>query len=259
MIALCREALEQLSTNLKEGFGFEPTETGCMLITPFLRSDNEHIEIELVAENGKLIITDNCETSDYLFVNGLDPERSRAIQRQIKQIAARFSVTWSAGELFNECDLNEVGPSFWRVLNAVQEASSLIHKRMHKLQPTFDEQVEKELIAHELPYESNFEVPGKSRVHRFRFYLNDQRNSLVEPITATSPNAAQGKAERLAFQWVDGSEKAGRPYRKIAVVDDVSESSIWTQDVLSILKTYSDYVVFWTNRSQLLGVLNRTA
>lgn len=254
-MTLCQEALDNLVWNLRDGFDVEPTETGCLLVTPFMRSDNEHIQIELTDLGNRVVISDNGETADYLFVNGLDPDRSRIVRERIRQIAARFLVTWSGGELFRESTVEGVAESFWKVLEAAREVGTLIYKKAHRAPRTFDEEVEKELIAHEFAYDSDFEVPGKSTVHRIRFYLKGNRNILIQPLTATSPHVARAKAKQLAFDWVDIEEGGGR-YRKIAVVDNVKDPALWAEDAVSILETYSDNVVLWANKPEFSRILS---
>ena len=73
MNRLCEQAISSYVEALRASFEAIPTDRGCVVITPFLRSDNECIELDLITQSeGKILITDNSDTIAYLFVNGLN-------------------------------------------------------------------------------------------------------------------------------------------------------------------------------------------
>jgi hypothetical protein len=251
MDKICEKAISALMEKLGSLFRVTPTDSGCFIVTPFLRSDNEAIEIEIIQQPNNYLLTDGCETIDYLFVNGLSVWRSREIGRMLKHIGERWGINVSHDEISKTTDLENLGSAMYSILGAVQDASYLIYKKQHKTPVTFDDEVEKFLIGHEIRYDAHFRVTGKSRERNFRFHVNGNGHALIHPLTATSPHSAMVKAERLALWWVDIRDLKPR-YHKIAVIDDVgSKKELWEADTIRELKEYSDDVVLWSNNESL--------
>jgi len=255
---LCSQALKAFLQSLRESFDILPSEEGCVIVTPFLRSDNECVEIELIPQpNGGVKITDNCETIDYLFVNGLNISRSKELQRQIRRITKRFGVDLSGDEFVRLVNFGELGDAIHSFLGAVQEASYLIYRKVRRPPVTFDEQVEKFLIANDVAYDTEFKLQGKTREHIFRFYINERHQMLAEPLTATSYHAALVKAERLAYRWIDIRD-LWPVHQKVAVIDDLDKrSEFWVGNPLNILLEYSNHVIRWSQNEELMMVLSR--
>ena len=257
MVGLCTQAISSYLERLKGSFQAMPTDEGCIIVTPFLRSDNECIELELIPQpDGRILLTDNADTIDYLFVNGLNIERSRDLKRNINRISERFGVEIVEGEIFRISDPLSLGATMQSVLSTIQDISYLIYKKQKRGPTTFDEQVEKFLIGHEIRYDPRFEVRGKAYGHTFRFHVNDTGHKLIHPLTATTSNAALAKAERLAFRWGD-IQALWPEYRKVAVLDDIEKKAeLWVGKPLHALQSYSDEVIQWSSKERLLEVLS---
>lgn len=253
----CAQAIEAFLETLRNSFEILLGDEGCILVSPFLRSDNECIEIELITQsNGEIKITDNCDTLDYLFVNGLNVGRSKELQRRVGHIAKRFGVELHGEEVIRMSVPNELGRAIYSFVGAVQEISYLIYRKLRRPPPTFDEEVEKFLIANNVSYDPDFKLQGKSRENTFRFHINKQHQMLLEPVTATSYHAALVKAERLAFRWVDIRD-LWPIYRKVAIIDDIEvKSQLWVDHPLKILAEYSNLVIKWSQNQRLIEALS---
>lgn len=258
MDKLCEQAISSYIEAFRASFEATPTDRGCVLVTPFLRSDNEYIELELVAQpEGKILITDNSDTIGYLFVHGLNVSRSRELGRLLTQIASRFSIQIENEEIFKLTDFSSLGESMCSMLSAIQDVSYLIYKKVRRGPVSFYEEIEKFLISHEVRYDPQFPVQGKSYIHNFRFHLNDRKHILVEPLTATSPHAALVRAERLALWWIDIRDLQPQ-YRKIAVLDDIGKrEQLWYGRPSSVLQQYSDAVVLWSKKEWLVETISK--
>jgi hypothetical protein len=256
MDELCKRAISEYTNTLKGHFECVQTEKGCLLITPFLRSDNEYIEIELSEQpDGNIILTDNAETIAFLNVHGLNVNRSRDVRRALVTIKKRFNIEIENDEIYTLAQPDSIGESIDFLLNAIQDASYLIYKKVRRGPVSFYDEVEKYLIQNEIRYDPQFPIQGKAAIHTFRFHLNDRRRMLVEPLTATSPPAALDRAERLAFRWVDISF-AHPEYHKTAVIDNTGKrESIWEGKPINTLEKYSDTLVLWSKKDQLLRAI----
>jgi hypothetical protein len=97
---------------------------------------------------------------------------------------------------------------------------------------------------------------GKTYSHTFRFHVNDTGHTLIEPLTATTSNAALAKAERLAFRWGD-IQALWPEYRKVTVLDDIeNKAELWIGKPSDALQGYSDEVIRWSRKERLIEVLS---
>ena len=255
----CKTAVEQYVKALAEGFEVQETEGGCIVVTPYVRRDNDLIEIGVERQpDGRFLVTDYGETLAYLNLSGVNISRSPEVKRTLAQIGKRFRVEIAEDDISAFASDDALGPALENVINAVVDAAYLVYKRRRHPPVSFDERVEKLLISEGFTYDSTFPVRGKTEVHRFRFHVNSRSNSLIEPLTATSGNSALAKAERLAFRWLD-IVSAEIPYQKIVIVDDEGpKTTIWTGRPIEVLSGYSDAVILWSGVSQLAGRLRTT-
>lgn len=249
----CSEAISSYLDRLRETFEIVPMDKGCLIVAPFLRSDNSYFEIELLQQpNGKILLTDNADTISYLFIQGLNIRRSRELRRLINNIAARFNVDIQKDEIFKESDVESLDSSMESMINAMQDVSYLIYKKLKRGPVSFYDEVEKFLMSNEVRYDPQYQVSGRSYTHKFRFHMNEDRRMLFEPLTATSHHVALVRAERLAFWWVDIRE-VHPEYRKIALLDDIEKKeSFWFGKPRDVLEEYSDKVVVWSNKQDVL-------
>lgn len=253
---LCNNAISAYINTLNKHFECVQTETGCLLITPFLRSDNEYIEIELIVQpSGDIVLTDNADAIAFLETHGLNINRSRDMKRQLVSIQRRFNVNIENDEIYITTNMDSLGESIDALVNTIQDVSYLIYKKIRRGVVSFYDEVEKFLIKNEVRYDPQFPVQGASSLHAFRFHLNGTRNKLLEPLTATSPHSALDRAQKLAFRWVDVRDI--RPvFNKVAVLDNTAKrESIWEGTPTNILKEYSDKVVLWSNQEELLNTV----
>ena len=188
----------------------------------------------------------------YLFVNGLNVNRSRELKQILGQVASRFHVQIEQDEIFVLAEPKSLGLSMHLLLNAIQDVSYLIYKKVRRAPVSFYDEVEKFLIANDVRYDPRYSLQGKAYVHTFRFHLNHRGHTLVEPLTATSPHAALVWAERLALWWIDIREFHPE-YKKLTVLDDTkNRESFWEGRPTNVLHEYSDTVIAWSKKERLL-------
>ena len=89
----CEKAVIEYCTFIQEQFIILPDATGCRLVTPFSWHNGDSIELRLIEkENGRVLITDESGTSDYLFLSGMALEDSDELTKKAVYIAFRHGV-----------------------------------------------------------------------------------------------------------------------------------------------------------------------
>ena len=252
MVEDCKQLVELYLGELEGSFNVYDTEGGCVIVTPFMRTDNDMIEIGVERmPDGRLLLTDYGETLAFLNLTGVNVSRSLDARRVIAQTAKRFRVEIGEDDISTYASEKQLGQALKGMIDAVNDVSHLVYKRQRRPPLSFDDKVEKVLISNGIQYEPNFPVQGRAETHRFRFYVNGRYRALIEPLTATSPGSAHAKAQRLAFRWVDVGE-ANVDMRKLAVIDDEGvRETVWRGRPLEVLSGYGDGVVLWSQIDQL--------
>ena len=240
--------LEQLSSN----FETTPSDSGCFVVTPFIRPDGEGIELELeTLPNGHVRLTDMGDTLGYLYVNGLT--LSRSVLDNVKSIAMTYGVSLQRNALNVEVEEPlEAGESLHELIQAVLAVTDLIQMRRRSTNRVrFDNEVEAYIIYNGVTYDADYQINGQHEKHRFRFHINSGRNLLVQPITASTEAAAHTWAERWAYRFSD-VRLEDSSWRPVAVLDDRSDNVIWTPNAQA---PFEEYVIPWAEKERLAELL----
>lgn len=254
----CKRIVEEYVRTLEGAFTVHATDSGCVIVTPFARRDNDLIEIGVEPQpDGGFLLTDYGETMAYLALIGVNVSRSVELRRVVSQAARRFNVEVEQADISTYATEDTLGEALRNMIGAVSDLAYLVYKRRRRPPLSFDEKVEKILIDEGFGYDKNYPIRGKTELHRFRFYVDSGHRALIEPLAATSVSAALSKAERLAFRWTDIGEVRAE-YQKIAVLDDHADyRSLWVGRPLEVLTGYSDAVLMWSRVGELPARVRR--
>lgn len=257
--ANCNDLLQIVTHAFHNKFSVVSLDSDCVLVTPFLNSDAAPVEI-YVEKTGDLIrLSDEGEALNQLFAGGLTIEKNPRYMSQIQLIAELNEVQFTGSELNVHSTEERLSDDVCRLANAIQAVSFLIYKRSHRQYPKFEDEVERLMMVHEVKYESAYDVRGYANTHVIPFYVNSNRNVLVEPLTASSISSARNKAKQVAYKWSDLRRKFGDDYKYTVIIDDAQSKhrEIWSdQEAQSALVSYSTSVFSWTDeRSAFIDTL----
>lgn len=257
--SVCEKAVEQLIASVRSGFETYPADGGCVIATPFAYPDLASIEIYVREQGDQYVLSDEGETLNMLFVNGLSIEAGGTLVEEAKRVARSHGVTLDDSVVVTRATAEELGYASARLVNAMQALGYLLYKRRHNSRVRFDEEVEELLLENEVPYRPNYQVHGKANTHRFRFFINSDRNVLLEPISASSVGSARRKAELAAYSCLDIRQVESR-YRFAVVIDDRRTlwDTVWSDaEARSALETHVDTVLRWeAERAQVVELLS---
>lgn len=244
---ICNSAVGQIIAEMQAGFVVHPLENRCIIATPFLYPDFASIEYSIESVGDKYLLTDNGETMNMLFVNGLTIHKKSSLWKQAKDIANAYNIQLDIEGLSVFTSENNLGESSQNLLGAIQSIGHLLYKRKHITSTTFNDEVEKTLITNEVKYDPNFVISGSASTHRVKFRLNSGKNILMEPLSASTQQSARNKAKGLAYKWIDIRQIAPS-YSFITIIDDRKGKwdKYWTDDeAKSPVTKYSDKVIQW--------------
>lgn len=246
---LCDETINQFVGHLQTGFESYDLEDRCLIVTPFLYPDFASIEYSIQPVGDGYLLSDNGETLNMLFLNGLTVESNRDLWKQVSQIATNHGAVLDRTGISVIANENNLGGASQNLLNAIQAIGYMIYRRRNVSFVTFDDEVEKLLISNEVKYEPHYMIRGEAiQQHKVKFHVNSNRNLLIEPLTASNYQSARSKAIKTVFKWIDIG-KVNPSLKFVTVIDDRDKKweTVWNDDeARSTVLTYSTEVIRWT-------------
>jgi hypothetical protein len=240
---------------LQTSFDILPHDNGCRLIIPFTRQDGGYIEFILSQKApGEVRITDDCGTSDYLFLNGLTLEANDELLGDAENIATRHHVSFVSSELSVTVREEKIGDGLHRLISAALELGDLIYKRRQRAISVFDEEVEAFFLSREIPVERRYDIRGKTATHNVGFYINGQFNWLAEALSIRSVQSARTRGRLIAFQWLDIRNLVKEKYTYTVILDDrqSQKEEFWgREDLAKPVFDYSTFVFYWSEIDRL--------
>ncbi|MDM8551586.1 DUF1828 domain-containing protein [Desulfobacterales bacterium HSG2] len=234
------------------------------IVTPFSRPDGEPVEI--LAEytgDGFLMLSDNCTTFDYLFVNGFNVKN---YEKAIDSIAKKYQIQYEMEEIYTiVSSIEKLGEQFHRLIEAILAVTYLIYKSESRYRPTIIDEVSDLFKKHRIRYTRNYPTEGLS-VYKIPFYIDSGRELLIDTITATSgtpKGVIKNRLSRLMVQWLDIGENNPTTYNCISVLDDTKGMKIKEQEYESFKLLQSYYkngklrgqMIYWSQRDQLISLV----
>jgi len=249
---VCINYIQHYISWLKNAFKIEDCNSSyCHIITPFLRQDNDNIELFVEKSNEHLVLTDDGTTFEYLFLRGIDlntPTR----QQYINSISQRTGVIFNGYEIqMQGISEKDLGPRFNDFINAIVSVNNLIYTVSEREKTTFKDDVRNFLYKKDIAY-TNMSIAGYSKEYKFDIVVLRHKPIILEPISATSSTYAMNLAQKIAFQWND-IRKNNFDFKGVSLIND--REDVWAPDTISILQNYSDETVSWSERERLVDIL----
>lgn len=236
----------------------DSSESECRIETPFMRPDGDHFDLFVINQaDGSILFTDYGQTFDWFFSVGLDIEGNENRERIVEYLAKAYGVEFTKKALRIRANSDTVGIAMHNILMAIQSVSQMTILRRPYGQATFKDEVEIYLVQQQQEFRPNFTVRGRSIEHKIDFYLDSGRNMLVEALSASSPGLGLSLVKQTAFKFID-INAIDSSYTKVALIDDSRDrwDTIWsTNKVQNTLANYTDRVIRWSQKTQLLAPL----
>jgi len=254
----CTQLLNDINAHLHSQYDVIGLGDECMIVTPFLNADTAPVEIYIQQMGRGFRLSDEGEALNQLFASGLTVEGNKQLLDSIVLIADLNGVNFLNSELYTNVTANQLGEATIKLANAIQAVSYLVYKRSHRTKKMFEDTVEQLLIVNEVNYVGRYGIKGRANQHNIRFYVNSNRNVLIEPLSATTVGAARQKAKAVAYKWVDLQQVFGDTYKYAVVIDDknLRRRNAWDDEALSALHEYSTGVFEWsTGKNNLIDMV----
>lgn len=247
----CDRLVTTLGETLERATVTQSDEGACKLTVPFERVDHDAISLWVTPTDDGYHVTDRGETYGMLYLSNvtLDQERRK---RRLNSIRERYGLESAKYEVSLYAEETDLGRRLLDAVQAVQSISHLLFTRQKYTQSDFQSDVSEFLTTNGYDYETNPKIAGTSDDHRVDFDVTAERRALVETLHAENVSTARSMAQRTAFKWTD-VRGTGQELTLVSVVDD--ESGEYDARAERVLSEYSDELVTWSGRDELLTAL----
>lgn len=201
------------------------------------------------------MLSDDGETLAMLFVSGLSIDRYSPLFQVIEQIAQDHSVTFEQETLSVYASEEILAQKVSALIHAIQSVGFLIYRRIHRKKPTFKDKVEALILQSEVIYTPDYTIRGNANTHKFDFYINVERNLLIDALNATNVSTAREKVKKSAYKYLD-LQAGNVPHQCILVIDDRHLEHLKAWEDKEIQNTFHAYFAhttfFWSSGQQHL-------
>lgn len=251
----CYRVVGQHLREVGEGFRVEPTNGDCRILTPYVLPDNDGIELTVRRRDGRLTVSDEGSTLGFLFLNGIDLSPHSRAESFLRLQLRRFGLRAAEGEVVADTAESEVGDAVTRVIEASKAIAYIVYTFRGRSGGEFKGEVAEWLDENDIRCEVDTPVEGASGRHFTIDFL--RRRPANPPVYIKALHSeTRGYAKAVTFAtvalWADLGKKA-KSFESVSLLDDGVEQ-IWEEQV-SLLKTHSDRVGFWSTREELLPIL----
>ncbi|QRG24152.1 DUF1828 domain protein [Halorubrum virus Humcor1] len=223
----------------------------CRVTLPLERSDGDAIRLWVVQNGDQYTITDEGETYGLLYLSNINLDQERRANR-VNTIQERYSLDQAKQEVKTTASADELGQRILEVGQAVQSISHLTFTRRQYTQTDFRADVGTYITELGFRYDTNPEVEGASEKHRVDFGVRGQESpTYIQALHAEDASTAKTMAQRTMYKWTEIQGHYGNKVNRISVIDD--ESGEFGYDSEKILRNYSDSLVPWSQRDNMLS------
>lgn len=222
--------------------------------TPFVGQFNDHIEIFVKREDGRILLSDDGETLANLEMVGVNFSKSAWRKEMLRKALRNYGVALDGD---NELTVTATDDSFASrkhdLLSAIMRVSDFDVLAKDNVVSVFTEDVQRYLDELGVIYTPTFILRGKSGLDStFDFQIAGKKSELV---VRSFPSLKQNSVGNFVFSLHDVKRKreedTGKEFRSMALVDDtVSEPP---RKFVDALKAYGTEVVMWSCKETVLS------
>jgi len=246
----CTKMVDEALSSLRLTFDCAKEGKGVSVVTPYLRSDNGHIELFIEDRGGSVRVSDLGETFRSLRLRGADPLASAKGRFIAERTAARLHVSFEQARIERVTDAAGVAGAILGVAAAAHALDGLIYTSRASDPAGFPQEVRAFLDDSGRKYDAKAPIEGMSgKTYRveFRVLEPEREPVLLQPLSPAQASGITPLVNRTVRMWVD----LGDTEKKVSLLNDVDYE--WRAEDSVLLGRLST-VALWSNREQLLKI-----
>lgn len=254
-MVICEKVIDEYLSFLSSKFTCKTEGSYTVLITPFLYSDGDNIELYFESHGDQIRISDMGETSRRLSIYNFNWNK-KSVRPIYSKILNSTGVSSSHGILFTYYRPGEnlISEEINQLIQAIQETDSLVFTVTGFAPRTFRDEVETFLIKSGFEPTLNYQVEGYSgKVWRIHFFMNHNRNILTKAISATSKGSATNQVNAAYASYDDIHQKHPHLIRTLIIDDNVE---VWDEEIKNLARSKLDLELgLWSKKEAFRDAL----
>ena len=248
----CEQLVDAYVNWLRKGLSVEEIESACELTTPFLDRHNDHLQIYVIKNNGKIFLSDDGYILSDLRTSGLDlntPKRREILE----SVLNGFGVKMEGTQLLVEASHRNLSQRLHALVQAMLAVNDMFVMAQPRVAGFFWEDVREFLDQHEIRYSPRVKISGRSGFdHAIDFLIPKSRTRperFVQAINAPNKNTIG----TYLFALGDTREARGEDSEAYAFLNDRDREV--SGEVVEALETYEVKAVLWSKRKDYVQAL----
>jgi len=222
------------------------------ITTPFLDRHNDHLQIFIRLENGKVILTDGGYTLTDLAISGFELTSSKRLEL-LNSVLNGFGIKMDGDSLVVETNEKHFGKKKHDLLQAMLAINDFFYISRPMVRTLFKEDVERYLESLEVRYTRDIKFPGKSGFDHFFDFVIPPSKTRPERILKAINRPTKDNATSLIFAWTD--TQVNRPEGSIAIAALNDTDIEISPSVIDAFSSYEIKPLTWSRRSDYHDLL----
>ena len=254
---ICKDIIKNYLSFLKESMVVEETNRGCHIITPFIRYDNEAVDVYIEQlDSNRLRLTDAGNTLMDLEVVNVSVNFGKE-QEIFLNLLKLFDIYEESGELYLDTNLEEFSSKLSTFINALQSISDLEYLKAPSRLKSFHQVVHEYCVMNELKHKYLYQLTIGDGRYTVDVSSEDLKN-LIQTIgtQVEIPRSMIRFTEQKVFPFLlmelEKYKIEKDKYYRVVMYED---SIAWDDQSMALMEDYSDDILKWSERKRLETLL----
>lgn len=245
---------------VKDNTSFRSVVEGSMgvITTPFLGNDNDHLDIYVVKQGDRLLLTDDGNTLQDLKMSGVDLTSGQTSPKRdkiLKMILRSFGVSvGDEGQLQIEASIGNVAQKKHYLLQAILSVNDMCLLSQENVVSLFKEDVESFFRANNFVFSKDIKISGKTGFDHNVDFLVPASMSRPERLIKVLNTPKKDSIMSVIFAFEDIAENREGKMLDYVIYNDADDRNI-SQESLLALDNYGIRHVGWEDRKILVDEL----
>lgn len=247
----CQNIIDEYIKWIKDNTSLKTIEddTTCVISTPFLNRNNDHLEIYVLKNNGDFVLTDDGLTIEDLKMSGVtlnSPKREKIFKTVLNGFGVKLG---KKDDLFIEANLSNIGQKKHYLLQAILAVSDMYTLSQESVASLFKEDVERYFKSNEIVFNKDIKIGGKTGFdHNIDFLIPASKRKPERLIrTINTPKRDSVMATILVFN--DIAEIREEKMLNYVIYNDTADKVI-SPDLISAFSNYGFKHIPWSQKER---------
>lgn len=248
----CRQLIDEYLAWLRQGLSAEQLDGSCELTTPFLDRHNDHMQIYVTPEDGKIVLSDDGYILADLRASGLEivtPKRKAVLE----SILNGFGVKTDGRHIFVEASSRNLGQKMHSLIQAMLSVDDMFVLAQPSVASFFWEDVRDYLDQHDVRYSPRVKISGRSGYDHAIDFLIPKSKKHPERIVQAINVPDRSRISSYLFTLEDTHEIRGEESEAYAFLNDQHKKV--AGDVIEALESYKVVPALWSQREKYVEAL----